>query len=493
MRIALLHPSNSDSLSPFKDFDPPRVPDHYLPDHDYERFQIRKSSAVRQISEIARMGFDAAVNLCDGAWDEDRPGIEVVQALERFGMAFTGAESAFYDPSRQAMKMACHSVGVKFPAYVIAQRLDDTQKARHLRYPLIVKHPHSYSSVGLTRQSRVTSDGELTRETDRMVDAYGAALIEEFIDGREFTALVTEPRDDSEEAWVFDPIEFVFPDGQSFKHFDLKWKDFGGMRTRTVTDPSLARRLRQTAALTFAALGGSGFGRCDLRMDAAGDIYLLEINPNCAVFYPEGQHGSADIVLANRTAGHRDFLEHLLKCAIRRRERTTKRWELRFVHGRGFGMFAVCAIGPGRHVERYEARPHVLVSRHEVEGHWKGLRREWFQQYAWPLTSGVFVTWSDNPDEWRPINHSCDPNAWLAGLDLVARRAIAAGEELTVDYATFCGPAMSPFECHCNSSCCRGIIRGSDYLLPEVRARYGSHVSDFVRTAYGGPEPVASS
>ena len=91
MKIAILHPSSTDSAAPFKDFDPSCVPDRYLPDYDCENFQISKATAVRQVVQIARMGFDAAINLCDGAWDEDRAGIEVVQTLERLGMAFTGA------------------------------------------------------------------------------------------------------------------------------------------------------------------------------------------------------------------------------------------------------------------------------------------------------------------------------------------------------------------------------------------------------------------
>ena len=322
--------------------------------------------------------------------------------------------------------------------------VDDASEARRLRFPLIVKHPHSYSSVGLTRQSRVTNSRELVRETARIVETYGGALIEEFIEGREFTVLVAEPRDDGEDAWVLDPIEFVFPEGESFKHFDLKWKEFSSMQTRAVADTSLAQRLRDVSALTFAALSGSGFGRCDLRMDASGEIYLLEINPNCAVFYPEGQHGSADLILANDPAGHRDFLTHLLRCALRRRDHAKTSWELRFVRDRGFGMVATCEIDAGSIVERYEARAYVLVSRRQVERQWKGLRQQWFQQYAWPLSGDVYVTWSDNPDEWRPINHACDPNTWLDGLDLVARRHVAAGEELTVDYATFSGPMMSP-------------------------------------------------
>ena len=82
MRIGILHPSYEDSTAPFKDLDPPCVPDRYLSGHEYTSFQIRKTTAGRQVVDIARMRFDVVINLCDGAWDEDRAGIEVVQALE---------------------------------------------------------------------------------------------------------------------------------------------------------------------------------------------------------------------------------------------------------------------------------------------------------------------------------------------------------------------------------------------------------------------------
>src|SRR5207244_4271239 len=109
----------------------------------YLNFQIAKTTAVRQAIEIGRMGFDVVINLCDGAWDEDRAGIEVVQALERLNLAFTGAGSSFYDPSREAMKMACYAAGVKFPAYVMARHIDDAERAlTRLRFPMIVTHPN---------------------------------------------------------------------------------------------------------------------------------------------------------------------------------------------------------------------------------------------------------------------------------------------------------------------------------------------------------------
>ncbi len=490
MYIAILHPSYEGSAAPFKGFDPFCDPSRYLPGPIYTHVNVAKATAVRQVSEIARLGVDVAINLCDGAWDEDRPGIEVVQTLERLNIAFTGAGSTFYEPSREAMKMACHSAGGRFPPYVRARRMEDAERAlARLRFPMIVKHRNSYSSIGLTRDSRVTDAEALRREVSRFLADYGGALIEEFIEGREFTVLVAEARDPSEEAWALEPIEFVFPEGESFKHFDLKWKEFGAMTTRAVGDAPLRRRLQEAAALTFAALGGSGYGRCDLRVDERGQVYLLEINPNCAVFYPDGQFGSADLILARDPAGHRGFLEHLLACAVRRREGLRRPWEVQFDRVGGFGMFATSSIRAGEVVERYEERAHVLASRGYVDRQWRGLRRRWFEQYAWPLSNDVHVLWSDNPDDWRPINHSCDPNTWLEGLDLVARRDIAAGDELTIDYASFCGPSMSPFECACRAAECRRVILASDHMLPAVRARYGDHVSDFVRAAWRSIAP----
>ena len=133
MKLAVLHPSYEGSCSPFTNLESECDPARYLPEHNWTNFRITKAAAARQVSEIARMGFDAVVNLCDGAWDEDRAGCEVVQALEQLNVAFTGAGSAFYDPSRVAMKMACHSAGVDFPAYVVARTPDDVPRTLELR------------------------------------------------------------------------------------------------------------------------------------------------------------------------------------------------------------------------------------------------------------------------------------------------------------------------------------------------------------------------
>lgn len=73
-------------------------------------------------------------------------------------------------------------------------------------------------------------------------------------------------------------------------------------------------------------------------------------------------------------------------------------------------------------------------------------------------------------------NHSCDPNLWWAApYTLVARRDIAAGEELTNDYATSAGTDDFTMVCRCGASVCRDIVTGSDWRRPELRQRYGDH------------------
>lgn len=60
----------------------------------------------------------------------------------------------------------------------------------------------------------------------------------------------------------------------------------------------------------------------------------------------------------------------------------------------------------------------------------------------------------------RFINHSCDPNTFFrctpTRAEIYARRAIAAGEELTVDYGESQHDGKLP--CRCGAAKCRGYI-----------------------------------
>ena len=144
-------------------------------------------------------------------------------------------------------------------------------------------------------------------------------------------------------------------------------------------------------------------------------------------------------------------------------------------------MYAMQPIAAGCLIEPYEEQPHVLVSKSHVLKNWNAAQQRLFARYAYPITDEIYVMWSSDPEQWKPINHSCDPNAWLDGLNLTARRNIRAGEQITMDYATFCNDSLEQFNCNCGSPDCRGVIRGTDYQRPLL-ARYVPHISDYVKS-----------
>jgi hypothetical protein len=73
------------------------------------------------------------------------------------------------------------------------------------------------------------------------------------------------------------------------------------------------------------------------------------------------------------------------------------------------------------------------------------------------------------------LNHSCEPNVGVQGqIVFVAMRDVAAGEELTLDYATIDHDA-EPMACRCGSAGCRSTVTGEDWRLPELQRKYGDH------------------
>jgi D-alanine-D-alanine ligase len=275
--------------------------------------------SVEQVQKLISQGYDLFINLCDASADEEEPGIEVAQALESSGAAFTGANARFYDPSRPEMKAACNAAGIPTPAWALVDNLADVENAcKELHFPMIVKHPKSYASMGMTPRSKVYNLKDLCQQAEIMITSFGATLIEEFIEGREFSVLVAENPDDPENPIAFIPVEEQFPPGETFKHSDIKWVDYKGMTVAPVSDPELDQRLRKISIDFFRALDGVSYGRCDIRMDAAGVAYMLEINPNCGMFYPQSDPGMADFILLNDPLGYSGFMDLIIRSALKR-------------------------------------------------------------------------------------------------------------------------------------------------------------------------------
>ena len=198
--------------------------------------------------------------------------------------------------------------------------------AERLNFPVFVKHYSSYSSIDLSRHSKAVTPAGLRRQARKIISKHGAALIEEFVEGIECTVLVAENPDNPRKPITYTPIQYNFPEGDTFKHSDLKWEDYSGLSAEPVRDEKLAKRMCDESARFFAELKGVSFGRCDIRVDADGVPHMLEINPNCGLYYPEADAGSADLILMNDKAGHAGFTELLVRSALKRyRRRPTRR------------------------------------------------------------------------------------------------------------------------------------------------------------------------
>ncbi|MCL4528728.1 MAG: ATP-grasp domain-containing protein [Chloroflexi bacterium] len=302
-----------------EDNDPPYDPAPHLEGRRWRHHVVQPHNVEDQIKELMDDGVDVFVNLCDGTPDEPVSGIELIKAMEKLGAAFTGADSSCFDPTRQEMKRAAARVGVPTPASTFVKSMADVERAaRTLRFPMLVKPAHGYASFGIRKESRVTHVDDLKTQSTITMKSDGRALIEEFIEGREFTCLVAEDPDDPERVFSFKPVEFIFPEGESFKHYDMKWVDYDRMNVVVVDNEDYDRRLRDYTAKIFKALNCHGYARCDFRLGKDGELYMLEINPNCGIFYPPSSPGSADFSLLNDPIGHQGFMDLIIRSGLKR-------------------------------------------------------------------------------------------------------------------------------------------------------------------------------
>jgi D-alanine-D-alanine ligase len=165
-----------------------------------------------------------------------------------------------------------------------------------LRFPLIVKPPQEDASLGITSKSVVRDVKELFGTMDTLQREFQSpVLVEEFVEGREFYVGVLG----NVNPIALPVIELDFsdfpPDRPKVASWEAKWgeggtgdsgetgAEFAGTKSIFPTDvsPELGERMQAVAIEAFNALRLRDYGRVDLRVTPAEEIYVIEVNPNC--------------------------------------------------------------------------------------------------------------------------------------------------------------------------------------------------------------------
>lgn len=194
-----------------------------------------------------------------------------VQAeLERRGLPYSGTGSA---ASRLAMdkalaKRCFEEAGVPTPAFEVVDRDKLDGLASRFSLPAVVKPTASGSSVDTTIVRTAT---ELTRMAADLIDKYGLALVESYIDGPELTVGVLDglalPVCEIRTKREFYDYQAKYLDDDTQYLFDLDLPE------------SLLKRVQELSLQADHALGCAVFSRVDWLVDAGTlEPYVLEIN-----------------------------------------------------------------------------------------------------------------------------------------------------------------------------------------------------------------------
>jgi D-alanine-D-alanine ligase len=223
-------------------------------------------------------------------WCESLPGIPrsetmVAEALETLDFVFTGADSGALalsqDKRRVKTLLATHAIPT--PRWRIYENAPDHGWTS---FPAIVKPVYEHCSIGITPEAVVMSESELHQRIRYVLDTHRQpALVEDFIDGREFRVAfwgdsVPEPLPVAE-------MDFsAFPNlRERLCSYDSKFApDSRHYRNIETLLPATLqkdehRRLCETAAAAYGIMGCRDYGRIDLRL--RDDVfYVLDVNPN---------------------------------------------------------------------------------------------------------------------------------------------------------------------------------------------------------------------
>ncbi|MBN1690622.1 MAG: ATP-grasp domain-containing protein [Dehalococcoidia bacterium] len=261
---------------------------------------------------------DVVFNLFEGFEDQPHSEPVVARMMEEIGLTFTGNPSSALDLTldKANFKKVLQNAGIDTPDYMVLTPA--TVHDFHLRFPCIVKPKDEDASHGLLPENVVSDMEQLKEQVVRISSRFrGCALVEEFIDGREFNASILG--NSVHELIEISEIVYTLPPGlPRMLTFDSKWYEETDYYINTAVscpaevDGDLRERIAKTVLAACRAAGCRGYARVDMRQDLDGSIKVLEVNANPDITPELGIALQADV----RGMTYADLIQKIVDLAL---------------------------------------------------------------------------------------------------------------------------------------------------------------------------------
>jgi D-alanine-D-alanine ligase len=274
---------------------------------------------ARRTLEILEV--DLVFNLFEGFFDQPETEVLVPQTLAELSIPFTGCEADVLKLGldKPKVKVLLQNAGIPTADFQLLN--PETLHMFHLDYPCIVKPRADDASNGITVDSVVRDFPSLEKQVKVIADSYGGtALVERFMGGCEFNATVMG----NSEFVVLPVSEIVYSLSPGLPHilnFDAKWEEespyFQGTQVVCPAKIESERRecIADTALAAYKLLGCSGYARVDMRMDEAGRVNVMEVNPNPDISPGTGAARQAKAAGMNYT----QFIDKIIQLALEKK------------------------------------------------------------------------------------------------------------------------------------------------------------------------------
>ncbi len=243
----------------------------------------------RLLNGLSRRKPDLVFNIMEMFGDNLLGATPVVGLLDLLGLPYTGGgPGEFYLQEDKALtKKLLAFDHVLYPDFAVFSKDADLETGGQLKLPLFVKPLRMDASIGIGAKSLVHNSKDMMRQVLEIHDKVGdSALVEEYIEGREFYVGVLG----NLEPVAFPPIEMDFskmPKGKPHvldakAKWDEKSVEYKGTEAVLADIPAEMRaKLQEVALAAYRALRVRDYGRIDLRLTEAGDVYVIEVNASC--------------------------------------------------------------------------------------------------------------------------------------------------------------------------------------------------------------------